>query len=79
MGPSLDDHEVLTHDKSPAVLAVRIGACEHQTMPTVLRPMAAADVDDVVTLQGVGAIVSLGHIFLQDEHPFLQRKSVVVG
>ena len=48
-------------------------------MPTVLRPMAAADVDDVVTLQGVGAIVSLGHIFLQDEHPFLQRKSVVVG
>ena len=52
------------------MLAVRIGACKHQTMPTVLRPMAAADVDDVVSLQGVGAIVGLGHIFLQDKHPF---------
>ena len=32
--------------------------------------MAAADAGDVVTLQGVGAIVGLGPIFLQDEHPF---------
>ncbi len=39
-------------------------------MPKVLRPMAAGDADDVVTLQEVGAIVGLGHIFHQDEHPF---------
>jgi len=55
---------------SQQLLAGRIGAWEHQIMPKVLRPMAAGDADDVVTLQEVGAIVGLGHIFHQDEHPF---------
>jgi diamine N-acetyltransferase len=36
----------------------------------VLRPMVEEDLDDVLPLQREAAVVALGHIFPQDEHPF---------
>ena len=36
----------------------------------VLRPMAQDDLDEVVFLQREASVVALGHIFLQEAHPF---------
>lgn len=36
----------------------------------LLRPLSAADLDDLLVVQREGAIAGLGHIFPQEEHPF---------